>query len=414
MAHGLGMRGSRIVLPWEHGPLKDILGPKDPLIQPPQCVPEPCSVAETRVDDQVVSRRHLLGRSSWTTKTTLIPWPVFEEAKLSKVLELWRVVILDSYMHLSLGRQMHELMSSGGNTEEQLKEVIRDALCGKSISTLRTRVSSIASFGRWKKSVSLPDEVSIFPITEDLAYRCSCDLRKEGAPCSRASRFLEAVAFCKGMLGADVDVVLHSARVKGACYNSRNQLEPRKKDPFTREQVEFLECLACSREDQVGILAGYLCFLIYGRLRWSDGQYCQEEPWLAEGPEFSYLEARLYRHKTAGRSKVAKRLLPVACPVPGVSRWPWASTWLQNRKLHGLEAGVGKPTMPAPTSTGGWSLLPLGPSDAAVWIHEVFAEQDMLVPSQALGTHSLQKRRYCHGCARPRGPLTFRDWLDTT
>ena len=388
MAHGLGMKRSNIVLPWEQGPLKDILGQKNPLIQPPQWVPEPYSGAVAGLEDQVVSKGHLLGKSSWTTKTTLIPWPVFEESRLSKVLELWRVVILDSYLHLSLGRQIHSLMSSGDDTEEQLKDVVRDALCGKSISTLRTRVSSIASFGRWKKSVSMPEEVSIFPITEELAYKYLCDLRKEGAPCSRASRFLESVAFCKGMLGAEVDDVLNSARVKGACYNSKSQLEPRKKDPFTCEQVEFFECLACSRDDQVGILAGYVCFLIYGRLRWSDGQHCQEEPWLDEGEEFSYLEARLYHHKTAGRTKVAKRLLPVACPVPGVSRWPWASSWLQNRKLHGLEAGVGRPTMPAPTSTGGWSLLPLGPSDAAVWIREVLAEQDMIVQGQSLGTHS--------------------------
>ena len=354
MAFSLGTQRSKIVLPWDQGPLKDILGSKSPLISPPEWIPEPLIHAESKPEDQVVSKGHLLGKSSWATKTTLIPWPVFEEAKLSKVLELWRVVILDSYMHLALGRQIHELMTSGEDVEEQLKDVIRDALCGKSVSTLRTRVSSIASFGRWKKSVSLPEEVSIFPISEEMAYRYVSELRTEGAPCSRAYRFLESVGFCKGMLGADVDEVLQSARAEGACYNSKNQLEPRKKDPFTREQVEFLECLASSRDDQVGVLAGYLCFLIFGRLRWSDGQYCQEEPWIDEGPEFSYLEARLYHHKTAGRAKVSKgccRLL-VRCLVYHVGRGlrhgcrtescvAWKLAWASRLCRHQRQQEVG-------------------------------------------------------------------------
>ena len=187
-------------------------------------------------------------------------------------------------------------------------------------------------------------------------------------------RFLEAVGFCKGMLGADVDKVLKSSRVRGACNNWLGDLEPRKKDPFTVSQVAYLEMLASTRDDQVGIFAGYLCFLIFGRLRWSDGQFCKEEPWLDVGEQFSFLEARLYHHKTAGRTRASRRLLPVACPVPGVTRQPWASEWLNNRQSHGLAAGVGKPMMPAPVMGGGWSSLPLGPSEAAMWLREVLNE----------------------------------------
>ena len=388
IAFSMGVKRSKVLLPWEESPLREIFGAKRPLIPPAAWVPETGAALGNIEPDRTVSKGHLLGKSSWTTKTTLIPWPVFEEARLSKVLELWRVVILDSYMHTTLGRQIHELMSAESSDENALKEVIKDALCGKSISTLKTRVASITSFGRWKKSVSLPDEVSIFPISEELAYRYICELRKEGAPRSRATRFLEAVGFCKGMIGADVDAVLASARVRGACINRIADLEPRKKDALTVDQVAHLELLASTRQDQVGIFAGYMCFLIFGRLRWSDGQYCKEEPWMDEGPEFSYLEARLYHHKTAGRTKSSRRLLPVACPVPGVSRHPWATGWLYHRELHGLSAGVGKPTMPAPVHGGGWSSLPLGPSEAAMWLREVLGEQRLVNPAQAIGTHS--------------------------
>ena len=392
IAFSMGVKRSKIVLPWEEPPLSDIFGLKKPLIPPAAWVPEPGASVGAAEVDRTVSKGPLMGRSSWTTKTTMIPWPVFEEARLSKVLELWRVVILDSYKHTVLGRQIHELMSGEqpdeGAIKEAIKEVIKDALCGKSISTLKTRVASITSFGRWKKSVLLPEEVSIFPISEDLAYRYICELRKEGAPRSRATRFLEAVGFCKGMLGADVDAVLVSARVRGACINRIADLEPRKKDALTVEQVAYLELLASTRNDQVGIFAGYMCFLIFGRLRWSDGQYCKEEPHIDEGQEFSYMEARLYHHKTAGRNKSSRRLLPVACPVPGVSRHQWATGWLYHRELHGLSAGVGKPTMPAPVHGGGWSTLPLGPSEAAMWLREVLAEPKLVSPSQAIGTHS--------------------------
>lgn len=388
IAFSMGVKRSKILLPWEQAPLKDIFGCKAPLIPAAQWVPEPGSAVGSLDIDKTVSKGHLLGKTSWTTKTTLIPWPVFEEAKLSKVLELWRVVILDSFQHTALGRQIHGLMSGDEPNEDALKEVIKDALCGKSISTLRSRVASITTFGRWKKSISLPDEVAIFPITEELAYRYICELRKEGAPKTRATRFLEAVGFCKGMLGADVSEVLSSARVRGACVSGLSGLEPRKKDPLTVEQVAYLEMLASTRQDHVGIFAGYMCFLIFGRLRWSDGQYCKEEPWVDEGPEFSYLEARLYHHKTAGRTKVSRRLLPVACPVPGVSRNQWAVDWLYHRELQGLCAGVGKPTMPSPIHGGGWSSLPLSSSDAAMWLREVLSDSGLLQPAQCIGTHS--------------------------
>ena len=388
IAFSMGVKRSKIVLPWEQAPLKDIFGYRTPLIPPAQWVPEPGNAVGSTDMEKIVSKGHLLGKKSWTTKTTIIPWPVFEEARLSKVLELWRVVILDSYQHTALGQQIHGLMTGDGQNEEALKEVIKDALCGKSISTLKSRVASITTFGRWKKSISLPEEVSIFPISEELAYRYICELRREGAPRSRATRFLESVGFCKGMLGAEVSDVLASARVRGACISRLGALDPRKKDPLTVEQVAHLELLATTRQDHVGIFAGYMCFLIFGRLRWSDGQYCKEEPWFDEGAEFSYLEARLYHHKTAGRAKVAKRLLPVACPVPGVSRLPWAVNWLYHRELQGLCAGVGKPTMPAPTSCGGWSTLPLSSSDAAMWLREVLNEQGLMGASQSIGTHS--------------------------
>ena len=71
---------------------------------------------------------------------------------------------------------------------------------------------------------------------------------------------------------------------------------------------------------------------------------------------------------------------------PGISGLLVGSTV---RELHGLSAGVGKPTMPAPVHGGGWSSLPLGPSEAAMWLpsmwlREVLGEQRLVGPVQAI------------------------------
>lgn len=122
VAFSMGVKRSKILLPWEKAPLKGIFGFKEPLIPPAEWVPDPTSAAGTIEPERTVSKGHLMGKHSWTTRTTVIPWPVFEEARLSKVLELWRVVILDSYMYTALGRQIHDLMSQAEVDEEALKE----------------------------------------------------------------------------------------------------------------------------------------------------------------------------------------------------------------------------------------------------------------------------------------------------
>ena len=49
---------------------------------------------------------------------------------------------------------------------------------------------------------------------------------------SKGKRFLEAVGFAKALVGAKVDEVLSSARVKGAATGAVS-LPPKKKQPFS-------------------------------------------------------------------------------------------------------------------------------------------------------------------------------------
>ena len=120
IAFSMGVKRSKILLPWEQPPLRDNFGYRSPLIPSAQWVPEFGIAVESNQLEKTVSKDHLMGKTSWTARTTIIPWPVFEEAKLSKVLELWRVVILDSYQRTALGRQIHDFMFTQEPSEEAL------------------------------------------------------------------------------------------------------------------------------------------------------------------------------------------------------------------------------------------------------------------------------------------------------
>ena len=109
------------------------------------------------------------------------------------------------------------------------------------------------------------DSVPIFSLSEKDVYEYLCELRRERAP-----SFLEAVAFSKGLLAADVDEVLGSARVAGAS-KSTSEMGTRKKAPLSLAQLAFLEHVTCSHTGQEAIFA-VMCALWYtvalgGRIR---------------------------------------------------------------------------------------------------------------------------------------------------
>ena len=168
-----------------------------------------------------------------------------------------------------------------------------------------------------------------------------------------------------------MDEALSSARVKGAA-NGPSATPSRKKSPLTVQQIVALERIATFGSGQDAVFAGYLCFLVHCRLRWSDGQHCISEPVLDVTQGRGFLEAALYHHKTAQkrRTKVI-RLLPVAAVLPGLAGGNWAEHWLHKRAELGLRASMKQPTMPAPLMDGGWTSHPLSSSEASIWMREL-------------------------------------------
>ena len=156
-------------------------------------------------------------------------------------------------------------------------------------------------------------------VTGEQAYDYLCELRRLHAGPAKSRGFLESVGFAKGLLGAEVDCVLKSSRVKGVAWGS--DLVPVKKEaPFTCQQLIALQRLAFFGEGPKSIFAGYICFLVRCRLRWSDGQHCIREPVLDLTDGRGFLEAALYHHKTAKKRRThVVRLLLVAAVIPGLS-----------------------------------------------------------------------------------------------
>ena len=76
-------------------------------------------------------------------------------------------------------------------------------------------------------------------------------------------------------------------------------VERKKKSAFSVAQLKALESLAMFSTGQEAIFAGYICFLVHCRLRWSNGQHCIQEPSLDVFDGRRFIEASLYHHKTA-------------------------------------------------------------------------------------------------------------------
>ena len=371
-ARELGSKRLRLELPWEQQPLKSFFSNLEPnlqVVQPPDWIDYPVSAAATSIKSGVSDEKHF-GFKHARMRLSQISWSGSEKKKLHFALQCWKVIILGSTVHTSLGRKLLDC-SEAELPEDDIFDILHDVFARKATNTLNARAASLLAFGRWKRCISGSDSCGVFPISEELAYRYLCDLRRNNAAASKRKRFLEAVGFSEGLLGADVDEVLQSARISGVAHGGF--VEKRgKKQPFTTEQVITLENMATFSSGPVAIFAGYLCFLVHCRLRWSDGQHCVNEPHLDITDGRGFVEASLYHHKTAMKRRAqVVRLLPVAGVLPGLSGQMWAVHWILKRRQAGLNASLLQPTMPSPVIGGGWNKLPLSSSEASVWLREI-------------------------------------------
>ena len=265
---------------------------------------------------------------------------------------------------------------------------MKDVFGKKATSTLRSRAGSILGFVRWGKDTILV--FTPFPFQEIHCYEYVCFLRATRAAPSRAERFVQAVRFTHTVLGVDGPLYAISARVSGATVVDIPKKALVKKLPFSLlEQVKLLETTACGEPSLDSIFAGFICLLVYSRLRFSDAQMACKEPILQLSDGGNLIELELYGSKTMStrRSNIF-RLLPAIAPSPGLHGECWASRWIENRKIMNLVASATEPLMRCPLPDGSFGPKKLGTSDACLWLRELLQPITPEDELKDIGTHS--------------------------
>ena len=166
-----------------------VFGKRQRLIQAPRFVPLPSDCEPLATFDE----KEVAGKVSWSRVASVIPWPVTQERALARALENWRIIVVDNLEASILGRQIRSILDGTVN-DMTVEQVIRDSFAGKSVSTLRSRSSSIMAFARWKKAMD--DDAKIFPLSEEQAYRYILELRQLNAPKTQAYKIFGEPDIC--------------------------------------------------------------------------------------------------------------------------------------------------------------------------------------------------------------------------
>jgi hypothetical protein len=191
--------------------------------------------------------------------------------------------------------------------------------------------------------------------------------------------------------------VCSSKRIDGAVklhYEKRAKV--RQRPPLTADQVRTLERVVTSSNKSVydRVMAGYFLMLLYGRLRFSDGERItgmRLELVHVDSKPVGFLECAAERTKTSISLERKVRYLPIAIPVQCLTEPAWLPVWDKLRAEQGLMAsgksGGNFPVMPSPAVGGGWSQAQLNVTPAGEWLRNLLKNTET-VGDIRVATHS--------------------------
>ena len=382
-----GVRRHTGNLPWSTGWLGAVLGshevvpiPRGEFLMPVHPVAVASSSAGAALEGRsAVVNPVMSGSRGLFTKDRPVKG---EAARRLEALAEWRAIVRECGPHCGLGRQL----TTCRNVEE-VEATFELCFELKRTATLRARSGSMRMFMVWARSGG----EAAFPLTERVVFGYMLHLVKSAAPATRASRFREALAFCRTIITLDgTDEVLASARVAGAAartFESKRLL--RKREPLRHLWVALLERLCVEAPDRrTRVFCGFVCFCLHTRARWADAQAVFEEPSLDSEV---YIEARTAKTKTSNVKHKRRRPLSLVGHAKGVSGVLWADGWLTARRSEGLSVNPLVPLMPAPSAEGGWTTRPVDTDEAGVWLRQILSQAGVEAEALAnVGTHSLK------------------------
>ena len=306
-------------------------------------------------------------------ETTLFVKPLTarDEALRAKAMESHRKAAIKKWMTLiSVAgnawevARMSLLSDRPSDITGGLLQSVIDSLAGKATATLHARAGPLI---RLVKFWADRGEVC-FPVTEVQVYVFLKEVQ-DPAP-TFPNSLLSSLRFARFTLGLIfVDGALESGRVRGVAtqHYARKRRDVRR-PALTVPQVKRLEDIVLDRgrggHDRMA--AGFFLFLVYGRLRYSDGLDVDD---LADSSD-GFLECTAERTKTQVGDAKKRKALPVVVPVASVGR-AWIFEWFEIRKQMGLAVSgqnLTEPFLPAPASGGRWTRTPLPVSSGADWL----------------------------------------------
>jgi len=312
------------------------------------------------------------------------PGPTWEE-KLTlnrrAALAKWEALVWRNQDSFEVARNVLRDESVSGfayNRRAGLTKALTDCFAGKASATLHSRVGPLLRYVHFMKK----EHQDPFPMDEGKLYMFM-DRYCRKAAATFARSFLETLNFSKFILGMDVPSAGVSSRVQGvakSCFLDKRRLVQR--PPLTVEHVQALEDIVrgVSRvkfNDYDRVCAGFFCFAVYARARYSDAQASaalQLDILEADGCH-GFLEASVTRSKTSYSLERKTRYLPVVAPVVGVRSDPWGVVWHELLLKLGDELKEGAPLLPVPLQGGGFQQLPVSAEHAGQLLRELLRRE---------------------------------------
>ena len=257
--------------------------------------------------------------------------------QIAKWLEILELALTSS----TVGQQLVAECESGPGGPEAA-EMLRDVFASRSTRTLSTRACAILLYLKWVARHA-PTGIKPFPYRESLTYQYLRWMSGAGAAATRGASFLKAVNFTVHVLGFHMEEgMMQSPRVVGCSHRLFLTKRPLcQKDALTVSMVAVLE-LASSvgKLARVRALAGYCCFLLYGRLRVSDGGRVKDlvdtTTIGADGLESGFLEGRALATKTGTTKEKKTTFSPVVISVESLTGTSWWRNLLAARAELGM------------------------------------------------------------------------------
>jgi len=264
---------------------------------------------------------------------------------------------------------VEQIFSREGFTAQA--QVLVDIFHNRAPATIMKRCRSMSS----RLTNYFIDRGRTFPCDESQFYEFMCVERENGAPPSRLKGFIEAVTFCRHVLGVlEFEGITSSRRCQGvAALDVSHKIH--QAEPLSVKQLEILHNVLFNSEELWNrVFAGMLLFCVYARSRWSDAQHGEEflEDYDETG-NCAYIEIATGVHKTAKALQLRHLFLPLVAPCLGVVAGNWGSEWCDCRKKLGIHDLKHFPLMPAPNAAQEPTERPLSTTEAGSWMRDLLS-----------------------------------------